>query len=165
MFRLIACGFNRSLLNYVPHVLPCPTCLKSTTCTHASNASCLTCSRALLALCLTRSRASRASYLTCSCASRALRLKCFCALRASCTTCSRDLRAKWHMCYVATGGSEGPCSPRFYFRTKQGPTVSVSNIRDITFYGCLEIIRTKNFTIFTVYATIFGQFTTAFHFS
>ena len=101
--------------------------------------------------------------LTCSCASRALRLTCFCALRASCTTCSRDLRAKWHMCYVATGGSEGPCSPRFYFRTKQGPTVSVSNIRDITFYGCLEIIRTKNFTIFTVYATIFGQFTTTFH--
>ena len=29
---------------------------------------------------------------------------------------------------------------------------------------CSEIIRTRNFTIFTAYATIFGQFTTSCHF-
>ena len=38
---------------------------------------------------------------------------------------------------------------------KQRPTVSISNIRDIAFYMCSKIIRTKNFTILTVYATIF----------
>ena len=42
--------------------------------------------------------------------------------------------------------------------------VSVLNIRNIDFYGCSEIIRTRNFTIFTVYAIIFGQFMAAFHF-
>ena len=31
-------------------------------------------------------------------------------------------------------------------------------------YCCSEIIRTRNFTTFTVYATIFVQFTAAFHF-
>ena len=51
------------------------------------------------------------------------------------------------------------------FQTKKGPTVSGSNIRSIAFYGCLEILRTRNFTIFTVYATSFGQFSAAFHFS
>ena len=50
------------------------------------------------------------------------------------------------------------------FRNKPGPTVSVSNIRDIAFYGCSEIIRTRNLMIFTVYATIFGQYTATFHF-
>ena len=59
----------------------------------------------------------------------------------------------------------GGMAPHFNFRTKQSPTVLVSNIRDIAFYGCSEIIRTKNFTVFAVYATIFGQFTVAFHFS
>ena len=50
-------------------------------------------------------------------------------------------------------------------KTKQGPAVSVSNIRDITFYGCSEIIlRTRNFTILTAYVTIFGKFTETFHF-
>ena len=38
---------------------------------------------------------------------------------------------------VATGvggrGTGGPWQPHFNFRTKQGPTVSVSNIRDIAF--------------------------------
>ena len=51
---------------------------------------------------------------------------------------------------VATGGW-GTVS-------EQGPTVSVSNTRDIAFYGCSEIILTRNLTIFTVYATIFEQF-------
>ena len=46
----------------------------------------------------------------------------------------------------------------FNFRTKQGPKISVSNIRDIAFYGCSEIIRTRIFTSFTMYITIFGQF-------
>ena len=42
-------------------------------------------------------------------------------------------------------GSHAP-SPHFNFQTKQGPTVSVSNVGDTTFYGCSEI--TRNFTIF-----------------
>ena len=49
-------------------------------------------------------------------------------------------------------------------QTQEGPTVSVSNISVIAFYGCSEIIRTRNFTIFTVYATISGQYKAAFHF-
>ena len=32
-------------------------------------------------------------------------------------------------------------------------------IRNITFYRCSEIIRDTNFTIFTVYATVFAEFT------
>ena len=55
-------------------------------------------------------------------------------------------------------------TPHFNFQTKQGPRVLVSNIRHIAFYGCLEIIRTRNFTILTMYAKIFEQFTAAFHF-
>ena len=52
--------------------------------------------------------------------------------------------------------------PHFNFWSKQSPTASVSKIRDIGFYGCCsEIIRTRNFTTFTVHATIFGQFTAA----
>ena len=35
----------------------------------------------------------------------------------------------------------------FNFRTKQGPKISVSHIRDIAFYRCSEIIRTRNFTV------------------
>ena len=58
-------------------------------------------------------------------------------------------------------GQMGHGSPNFNFRTKQGPTVSVSDIRDIGFYGCSEIIRTRNFMIFTVYAAIFGQYRAA----
>ena len=46
----------------------------------------------------------------------------------------------------------------------EGPAVSVSNIRSIALYGCSEIKRTRNFTIFTVYAAIFGPFTAVFHF-
>ena len=66
---------------------------------------------------------------------------------------------------VATGGMAGGDAPiHFNFQTKQSPTVSVSNIRDIAFYGFSEIIQTRNFTIFTVYATIFGLFTVAFHY-
>ena len=60
-------------------------------------------------------------------------------------------------------GGRGTIAPHFNFRTKQGPTVSASYIRDISFYGCSEIKRTRNFTIFTVNAKIFGQFTAAFH--
>ena len=33
------------------------------------------------------------------------------------------------------------------------------SVRDIAFYGCSEIIRIRNFTIFTLYATIFGRLT------
>ena len=62
------------------------------------------------------------------------------------------------------GAMPGEPCPHFNFQTKQGPTVSVPNIRDISFYGCSEIIRTKNFTIFTVYVTFFWQLMAAFHF-
>ena len=61
-----------------------------------------------------------------------------------------------------TGGGHGP--PHINFRTKQGPAVSFPNIRDISYYGCSEITRTKNLTIYIVYVTIFGQFTVAFQF-
>ena len=57
-----------------------------------------------------------------------------------------------------------PPLPRFNFRTNQGPTVSVYNIKSIAFYGCSAITRIRNCTIFIEYATIFGQFTAAFHF-
>ena len=65
---------------------------------------------------------------------------------------------------LGRGGSRGAMTPHFNFRTKQGPTISVSKIKHIAFYGCSEIIWTKNFTILTAYATSYGQFTAAFHF-
>ena len=66
----------------------------------------------------------------------------------------------WHF---DSQGSHG--SPHFNFQTKKGPTVSVSNIRDIAFYGCLEIIRTRSFTIFTVYVQVLDNFRQLFIFS
>ena len=45
---------------------------------------------------------------------------------------------------VATGGREGAgvlWSPHIAFRIKQGPRVSVSNIRNIALYECSEILR------------------------
>ena len=38
-------------------------------------------------------------------------------------------------------------------------------LRDTAFYGSSEIIWTRNFTLFTLYATIFGQYAAASHFS
>ena len=61
---------------------------------------------------------------------------------------------------IGGGGGRGPCN----FQTKQGLKISISNFRDIDFYGYSEIIKTRNLTIFTVYATIFEQFMAAFHF-
>ena len=55
-------------------------------------------------------------------------------------------------------------SPHLNFRTKQGPKISVSNIRDIATYECSEIIQARNSPISTVYGTIFGQFMVVFHF-
>ena len=52
-----------------------------------------------------------------------------------------------------------PWPPHFNFWNQQGPTISFSSIRDIAFSACSEIIWTRNFTIFIVYATIFGQYT------
>ena len=41
-------------------------------------------------------------------------------------------------------GAAGEAMPRTsVFQTKQGPIVSVSNIRDIAFYVCSEIIRIR----------------------
>ena len=67
------------------------------------------------------------------------------------------------------GGPAGPCPPperppHLNFQSKQGPTVLVSNTKDVAFTECSEIIRTRNFTIFNVCATIFGQFAAVFHF-
>ena len=59
---------------------------------------------------------------------------------------------------------QGGHGPHFNFWTKQGPTDSVSNIRDIVIYGCSEIIRTRNFMILIVYGAIFRRFTAAFYF-
>ena len=67
-----------------------------------------------------------------------------------------------------TGGmrevGKGVHGPHFNLRTKQDPTVSASSISDIAFYGCSEIMRTRNVKIITVYAIIFGQFAAAFYF-
>ena len=53
----------------------------------------------------------------------------------------------------------------FNIRIKQDPTFSVSDISDIAFFGCSEILLlTRNFAIFTVYASISGQFTATFYF-
>ena len=65
---------------------------------------------------------------------------------------------------AAIGGARRAMAPHFNFPTKQGPTISVSNTRDVAFYEYSEIIWTRNFTIFNMYVTIFGQFTAAFHF-
>ena len=71
---------------------------------------------------------------------------------------------------IVTGGARGAMPPppphplHFNFWTKQGPKISVSRIRDIGFYGCSEIIRTRNLAIFTLYATSFRQFMAVFRF-
>ena len=70
------------------------------------------------------------------------------------------------------GGEEGEGAvasffpnPYLNFQTKKCPTASVSNIRDIAFCRCSEILRTSNVTYFTMCATVYGQFTHHFIFS
>ena len=68
-----------------------------------------------------------------------------------------------------TGRTKGaiippPPVPHFNIQTIQGLKILVSNIKDIDFNRFSEITPTRNSTIFTVYATIFGQFKAAFHF-
>ena len=63
---------------------------------------------------------------------------------------------------VATGEPGHPWPSHFNFRTRQGPTVSRSN--SFYFIEFSEMIKPKNFTIFTVYTRVFGQFMAAFHF-
>ena len=65
---------------------------------------------------------------------------------------------------IRGGGGGGALPYHFNIQTKQGPEISVSNIRDIAFYGCSEVIPNKNFKIFTAYATTFDQFMPTFHF-
>ena len=48
------------------------------------------------------------------------------------------------------GGLTGVMVPRLQFLNQKGPTVLVSNIRGIAFYGCSETVWIRNFTIFTV---------------
>ena len=70
-----------------------------------------------------------------------------------------------HICSgVAIGGRGARRTMFLYFnfQIKQGPTDSFSNVGDTVFNGCSEIIRTRNFTTFTMYATIFGQLTHVF---
>ena len=57
---------------------------------------------------------------------------------------------------VANVGPEDHGPPTSSSEPKKGSTVSVSNIRNIALYGCSEIIRTRNFKIFTSYGTVFG---------
>ena len=52
---------------------------------------------------------------------------------------------------VVTGWAKGTMGSYFIFRTKQGPTVLVSQFH-------------KNFMAFTFYAIIFGQFVAAIYF-
>ena len=54
--------------------------------------------------------------------------------------------------------------PPLQFLNTTRSKIPVSNIRDIAFYGCSEIIRARNFTIFIMYDTIVGQFMVRFHF-
>ena len=54
-------------------------------------------------------------------------------------------------------GGHGP--PIWISEQFQSQTIGI-----FAFYWYSEIIRTRNFAIFTVYATIFGQFTATFHF-
>ena len=65
---------------------------------------------------------------------------------------------------VASRGGGGLWSSHFIFWIKQGLTVSVSNIRGIVIDGYSKIIRTRNFMIFIVHATIFEEFTATLHF-
>ena len=52
-----------------------------------------------------------------------------------------------------------PPLPRFNFRTNQGPTVSVYNIKSIAFYGCSAITRIRNFyRVCYNFWTIYGSF-------
>ena len=68
---------------------------------------------------------------------------------------------QWHTPWGSQGAGHAPnhthTHTHFNFRTEQDPNFSVSNLRDIVFYKCSEIIRTRNFPIFIVYITIFGQ--------
>ena len=54
-------------------------------------------------------------------------------------------------------------SPNLNFRANLVLIVSVSNIRNISFYKCSEIVRARNLTIFIVNVTTFGQFMAAFY--
>ena len=78
----------------------------------------------------------------------------------------------WNTQGLAIGSQGAIITPRppppppvhFNFRMKQGLTVSVSNIKDIAFDGCSEIIWNRNFPIFNLCAKIFGQYPAASHF-
>ena len=65
--------------------------------------------------------------------------------------------------YWGVGGTGGSC-PLLQFPNRTR-SVSVWDIKHLTFYGCSEIIRSRHFTIIIAYATSFGQFTATFHFS
>ena len=67
---------------------------------------------------------------------------------------------------VPLGGNGGLVPPPLYPTSiSEGPTISISNTRDIAFYWCSKIILTRNLAIFTMYATSLEQFLAVFHFS
>ena len=66
---------------------------------------------------------------------------------------------------IAAGGARGAMPPpTSIFEPNKVQQFQFQTSGDNAFYGCSEIIRTKNFAIFTKYATIFEQFTVPFHF-
>ena len=75
---------------------------------------------------------------------------------------------------VATGAEGGretkprllpsPTPLQLKFPNQKGATFPVSEIRDIAFYGCSEIMWTRNFRNFTVYATNFWTIYSDFSF-
>ena len=80
-----------------------------------------------------------------------------------CHAKTNDIRVDIHR-DVATGrpGDHDPSTSISEQNKVQQIQFQTSGI--LLFYWCSEIIRTRNFTIFTVYAKIFGQFTAAFYF-
>ena len=58
---------------------------------------------------------------------------------------------------VATGETRGATVPLFNFQAKQGPTFSVSNVKDTGFYGCSKIMQIRNFTIFGQLTHLFSN--------
>ena len=87
------------------------------------------------------------------------------AVRVSKNVRERSLAKNYHPAQGRSHSGEragGHGLLHFNFRTKKGPTVSVSHVRDIVLFGCSGIIG--KFHNFTINATFFERFIAAFHF-
>ena len=60
------------------------------------------------------------------------------------------------------GGIGGLCPPTSISKPNNVQQFKFQTSGILLLYGCSEILRTRNFTTFTVYATIFGQLTHVF---